>query len=933
MHKNSKFFTGLFSSTLLCLSANISADIYYENAFLYGDNIEVGIGSDGALGSDISSPDSTRKSYGKKIGFISDPEGNKFKGKYHGDFFLPGWPEEGWGVSFDGKTYNNNSNQQGAEIVGSLSNFKKTAKSQSVIWKGVTEGLEITQTYRVYSIGTAIIIDVTLKNTTTAEMKEVYYMRTIDPDNNAEQDPTSSASKYVTTNSIISQGSGDSGNSAVSAMQDAKSGLFTKSLLTLNAYGKNSRATYGGMSNRKPEDVYTGAGLLKQTGTNKSDEAISIAFKYNSLKPGQEVTFRTGYQLKDIPVATIDLDGNDNSGASGNEYKQLYILGSLPTKITDTDLVISGTGFTQLEQASITLTTPQAGDKLEVLGTLPAGITLNTADSSTSNLLLEGAASIADYQIALQQITFSNTDTLSSTATRIINIQVVDDNDTPSTSSQSTINVTTPIELNNPNIAVDNIVNKDEVNTLKLIGHSASKANIVIQFTDKDGKKLSPPVTTTADDNGDWNINPTDLSSLSDGLIKIVMTATDRNGNKSSLAKEIKKDTTIILTNITPLDKQVVSDATPVFKGKTDPKADVSLKVLPDGKEYITVADTNGAWEIPLDKFPMNVDKTVKITAKDPEGNVISVNQSFKTPNLPLIIDSPSDNAVISTSKPMVSGTSKPGTKISVITSSGESCNAITDDTNHWSCHLPTLTFDKDYKITVTTEDNDGNKATKEINVSTDKLPLAVISPQDNSITEDTTPTFTGTTAPNTAVTVTVASGQECKTTADIDGKWRCELPELPVGGPYDVTITADDKKGNKTTLKEKITIPKIPLTIKSPIDEEKITTTDTLVEGTSDPDTNIMVFGSDGERCDTVSDSKGLWSCQLVGLQLGKGKLITVASGDGENRKVKIRTVDIINSSEEVKTILTGGAGSSSPLMLLLFGLLGLARIRKAHK
>ena len=75
----------LFDNTHHQFTATL--DILNENAFLYGNNIEVGIGPDGAFGSDISSPEMGRKSYGKLLGYISDPSGGQFKNSYHGDFF------------------------------------------------------------------------------------------------------------------------------------------------------------------------------------------------------------------------------------------------------------------------------------------------------------------------------------------------------------------------------------------------------------------------------------------------------------------------------------------------------------------------------------------------------------------------------------------------------------------------------------------------------------------------------------------------------------------------------------------------------------------------------------------------------------------------------------------------------------------------------
>ena len=1008
------YMSTLYISALLCFSANARADIFQGNAFLYGDNIEVGLGPDGAFGSDRNSPDQGRKSFANKLGYISDPTGNRFQASYHGDFFLPGIPEEGWGVAFDDKIYNNNSNQQGAEILGGFSGYKSTAKSQKVVWKGDVEGLEITQVYRVYTEGTAVVFDVTLKNTTSTAMNNVYYMRTVDPDNNAEQDPGQSGSKFVTKNTILSQGSDGGGISAVSATQDAKPGLFTKSSLTLSAYGANSRVTYGGTFNRNPIDVYNETNLLQQTGTKMADEAISLAFKFDRLEPGDTVTFRAGYQLKEVPVPSIDIDKNDNSGESGNGYKHLYILGSAASNITDTDISITGDGFNQLQQAIITLTNPHSGDLLEISGALPAGIIVDADESTDTEIRLKGLASKEDYQTILKQAVFSNSDTHACIDTRIISIQVIDDNSTPSNAALSVISITTPVLINNP-IAGDDVINDSEVANVKLTGHAAPNASIKIDFTDKNGDKLTSAKTVTADADGNWNIDadPADLSSLSDGLITVLVTAVDDNGNVATKTTEIQKDTIVLLNNITPIDNQIVSSATPIYSGKTDANANITLKVLPDGKVYTTTADANGDWSIQLDKFLMGVTSSVKITAEDEYSNQTSATLKFTTPNLPieitdldvdaqgvahsttptlkgtsepntsisiimpttggysiacntttdtngkwvctlpvspsggpytvtatttdseantnstskqisipelpLIIDSPANDAVISGVKPLVAGTSKPATNVTVVASNGDSCTAVTDDTNHWSCQLPSLAFDQNYTLTVTTKDSIGNSTTKAVNISTDKLPLAITTPQDNTTTEDTTPTFIGTTTAGTTVTVTMETGQTCSATADSNGRWSCELPALPVGGPYTATIKAVDSYGNQTLITESIKVPAIPLIISSPSEGELVTLDSITVTGSSDPNTPIKVLGADGESCETTSDASGTWSCQLDNLQYGADKHITVISGEGTNgKKVAITSINIENSSEKVKTVLAGSTSLSTILFLL---------------
>lgn len=91
--------------------------------------------------------------------------------------------------------------------------------------------------------------------------------------------------------------------------------------------------------------------------------------------------------------------------------------------IADSDVEITDTdpNTVTMNSATITLTNPAAGDKLNVSG-LPAGI-VSTGNGS-SIIQLSGVASIADYQAAVEAVTFANDALQVSGADRVIEVQV-----------------------------------------------------------------------------------------------------------------------------------------------------------------------------------------------------------------------------------------------------------------------------------------------------------------------------------------------------------------------------------------------------------------------------------------------------------------------------------------------------------------------------
>ena len=124
--------------------------------------------------------------------------------------------------------------------------------------------------------------------------------------------------------------------------------------------------------------------------------------------------------VNDAPV--LNLDAN-SSTTGGVDYLTTFTGSAVA--IVDTDVSVVDNDSPSLASATITLTNPHAGDSLIVATPpLPGGITASVYNPVTGVLTLTGAASAADYQTALRQITFDTT--TPSTETRIIDVVVSD---------------------------------------------------------------------------------------------------------------------------------------------------------------------------------------------------------------------------------------------------------------------------------------------------------------------------------------------------------------------------------------------------------------------------------------------------------------------------------------------------------------------------
>ena len=143
----------------------------------------------------------------------------------------------------------------------------------------------------------------------------------------------------------------------------------------------------------------------------------------------------------------IDLDA-DNSGATGTGYQDTF--SGTPVAIVDADVAVTQHAAlgTTIDSASIVLANAQTGDELLVSGSTAVSGTVNglayTLSSSGGQITvdLSGSATPADYQIALQAITFNNTLGVPSAVDRQITVSVTNATyGTTSNEALSTIHV------------------------------------------------------------------------------------------------------------------------------------------------------------------------------------------------------------------------------------------------------------------------------------------------------------------------------------------------------------------------------------------------------------------------------------------------------------------------------------------------------------
>lgn len=266
------------------------------------------------------------------------------------------------------------------------------------------------------------------------------------------------------------------------------------------------------------------------TYTPNADFSGNDSFTY-TIDDGNGGTNSATVSVTVTPVndpPSLDLDADDSS-AAGTGFQTSFTTGAGPVAIVDGDVLVQDVDDGQIEGATIRLTNAQVGDVLQIGGTLPPGISIDTGASSATELVLVGTASLADYQEALAALRFTN-DLQSPDATpRSIEI-TVNDGDSDSNIAVATIDV---VIANRPPVALDDTFSVDEDTLLS--------GTVLTNDSDPDGDPLSVLLEAgptngslilnadgTFDYTPDPDFNGTDSFTyiLSDGLLTSPATVT-----------------------------------------------------------------------------------------------------------------------------------------------------------------------------------------------------------------------------------------------------------------------------------------------------------------------------------------------------------------------------------------------------------------------
>ncbi|WP_235212870.1 Ig-like domain-containing protein, partial [Serratia sp. Ag1] len=368
----------------------------------------------------------------------------------------------------------------------------------------------------------------------------------------------------------------------------------------------------------------------------------------------------------------------------------------------------------------------------------------------------------------------------------------------------------------------------------------------VIIITDN-GKPLG---STVVDEQGNWRYEVDE--PLTEGSHKLAVTEVDQAGNASvpSAPIEIVVDTTApgkpdvadAQDHTGPITGPIVNggstdETQPELSGMGEPGNTITIY---DGGEKIgsVVVDNHGKWTFTPDTPLAETDHSITVTETDPAGNESAPSESLNfTVDTTAPLEGPDhlaitavedrvgdrqglvDNgAVTDDSQPLISGIGTAGDTIFVYTtdSAGQHPigSTVVQADGTWSM-TPTLPLlEGNNQLVILAQDPAGNRTDFSspsydislfIPVSSEPAITSVVDNaephvgplQKGDVTNDNTPTLSGTAMPGNTVTV-LDNGQAIgSATADANGKWSFTPDAALKDGNHNLSVTATDVAGN----------------------------------------------------------------------------------------------------------------------------------------
>ena len=590
--------------------------------------------------------------------------------------------------------------------------------------------------------------------------------------------------------------------------------------VTLTFRVRVDASTLGGEPIRNTA-IVTYTGLTLGTSTMFMDDSDG-----DSVTPGEQPTV--------ITTAPICGDGRTSAPESCDDG------GTAP-----------GDGCSALCRTEVSITSPDgtttADDTPAITGRADAGAMVTVSVDGTVIGIATADAS-GDWTLTPTIPLAEGTHTLTATATDSLS-QMSTDTAMVTIDTRTSVIITTPAE-----------------------GSSTSDTTPAIRGTGEPGASVAVSIdmvaigTVTVAADGSWSIDAP--APLSMGPHSVKADATDALGNTASTTNNFTVDLSTMVTLDSPADGSTITTRTPAYSGTGEPGAMVTVSVDGTAVGTATVA-SDGTWTLTGSTPLGNGAHTATVTATDPAGNTASDSSTF-TVDAGTFVDiaSPAEGAITRDTTPSISGTSEPGSTVTV-TIDGTAVGTVTAASDGtWSIDVGTALAEGAHTIAATATDAGGETAMDTQSFTVDSMTTVDFrQPGDHGPIGETQPELSGTAEPGASVEITLDGAPAGTVIADAEGNWTFR-PAMPLADrSHGVSVTATDPAGNTATDAGSFTIDtNAPsLEIRDPGDNTHTSDATPTITGDTDPGLSVIVI-VDGRMVGTaIADELGHWSLDLT--------------------------------------------------------------------
>ena len=264
------------------------------------------------------------------------------------------------------------------------------------------------------------------------------------------------------------------------------------------------------------------------------------------------------------------------------------------------------------------------------------------------------------------------------------------------------------------------------------------------------------------------------------------------------------------------------------------------------------------------------------------------------------IISSPASGTFTNDNTPTFSGTAEALSTVRLYSGSSTTpiASAAASSTGVWTATPSTAMVDGSYSITAKATDAAGNTspASAAVNITIDTVAPAapvISSPATGTLTNDSTPSFSGTAHAFTTIRLYdgINTTPITTTTASSTGAWTATPSAGLSNGVHSITATSTDKAGNVSPVSSSVSItidtvaPAAPV-ISSPASGTSTTDTTPTFSGTAEASSTVKLYDGSGTTpiATTTASSTGSWTATSSTLTIDSHSITAKATDKAGN-------------------------------------------------